>query len=98
VGDTYTVLELGVKAPDGATRIAEPQIRKTRSGQTTSHVAIVSEPLKDIFISLDGYDANAAYFTVKFFPLQWWVWVGFGITIIGSGLAAWPKRQLQAAA
>lgn len=98
VGDTYTILELEVKAPDGSTRIAEPQIRETRSGQTTSHVAIVSEPLKDIFISLDGYDANAAYFTVKFFPLQWWVWVGFGITIIGSGLAAWPKRQLQAAA
>jgi cytochrome c biogenesis factor len=65
-----------------------------QQNQTTQHVAIHSEVLKDVFVSFSGVDdANNANVTIKFFPMQSWVWVGFGITVIGSALAAWPKRQ-----
>jgi cytochrome c-type biogenesis protein CcmF len=66
--------------------------------QTTQKVALIQEPLKDVFVSFSGVDqANQAVVTIKFFPMQWWVWAGFIVTILGSGLASWPKRQLKAA-
>ena len=75
-----------------------PQIRfpqqLRQQNQTTQHVSILHEPLKDVFLSFSGVDqANNATLTIKFFPLQSWVWAGFIITILGSGLASWPKRQ-----
>jgi cytochrome c biogenesis factor len=68
-----------------------------QEGQSTRHVAIHSELLKDVFVSFEGYDETNVAMTIKFFPMQSWVWVGFAITILGSGLAAWPKKQRLAA-
>ncbi|MHB1340708.1 MAG: heme lyase CcmF/NrfE family subunit [Coriobacteriia bacterium] len=66
--------------------------------QSTQKVALIQEPLKDVFVSFAGLDQNdQASVAIKFFPMQWWVWAGFIITIIGSALAMWPKRRLQAA-
>ncbi|MGB4593298.1 MAG: cytochrome c biogenesis protein CcsA [Coriobacteriia bacterium] len=66
--------------------------------QSTQKVALIQEPLKDVFVSFAGLTQDEqASVTVKFFPMQWWVWAGFIITIVGSGLAMWPKRQLRAA-
>jgi cytochrome c biogenesis factor len=60
-------------------------------------VAIYSELLKDVFVSFEGYDDTNVAITVKFFPMQSWVWAGFVITILGTALASWPKRQRLAA-
>lgn len=66
--------------------------------QSTQKVALIQEPLKDVFISFAGLDSQErAVLTIKFFPMQWWVWFGFIITIVGSGLAMWPKRTPKAA-
>jgi len=72
--------------------------RVGEQAQTTQKVALIQEPLKDVFVSFSGVDqANQAVVTIKFFPMQWWVWAGFIVTILGSGLASWPKRELKAA-
>lgn len=69
-----------------------------QEGSSTQKVSLIQQPLKDIFVSFSGVDSQEnAIFTVKFFPMQWWVWAGFIITIIGSALAAWPKRLPKAA-
>jgi len=72
--------------------------RTGEQSQTTQKVALIQEPLKDVFVSFSGVDqASQAVVTIKFFPMQWWVWAGFIVTILGSGLASWPKRELKAA-
>jgi cytochrome c biogenesis factor len=50
-----------------------------------------------VFLSFSGIDASDnANLTIKFFPMQSWVWAGFLLTIIGSAIAAWPKKRLAA--
>ncbi len=67
--------------------------------QSTQKVDITISPVKDIFVSFAGLDqAGNLALTVKFFPMQVWVWTGFILTIIGSALASWPKRRKLAAA
>jgi cytochrome c-type biogenesis protein CcmF len=102
-GDTVYTLLTDVSKGGRAIRTVGPQMRFPQQlaaqNQSTQHVAIISEPFKDVFFSFSGIDqAGNASLTVKFFPMQSWVWVGFVITILGSGLAAWPRRsRLQAA-
>ncbi|MRS12769.1 MAG: cytochrome C assembly protein [Actinobacteria bacterium] len=100
-GDTVYTLNVDVSKNGKKIATAQPQMRfpqqLAQQGQSTQHVAIMFEPLKDVFMSFSGLDANdAANLTIKFFPLQWWVWTGFIITIVGSAIAAWPKKQLAA--
>jgi len=102
-GDTVYTLLADVSKGGQVVRTVGPQMRFPQQlaaqNQSTQHVAIISEPFKDVFFSFSGIDqAGNASLTVKFFPMQSWVWVGFVITILGSGLAAWPRRgRLQAA-
>ena len=102
-GDTVYTLLTDVSKGGRLVRTVGPQMRFPQQlaaqNQSTQHVAIISEPFKDVFFSFSGIDqAGNASLTVKFFPMQSWVWVGFVITILGSGLAAWPRRsRLQAA-
>lgn len=96
-GDTVYTLKVDVIKGGKTIKTAGPQIRfpqqLRQQNQTTQHVAIVSEPLKDIFLSFSGVDqANNATLIIKFFPMQSWVWAGFIVTIIGAALASWPKK------
>jgi cytochrome c biogenesis factor len=34
---------------------------------------------------------------VKINPLIWFAWIGFAITLLGTALAAWPKKTVVAA-
>jgi cytochrome c-type biogenesis protein CcmF len=97
-GDTVYTLVTDVSKEGRKVATARPQMRFPQQlaaqNQSTQHVALVIEPLKDVFLSFSGLDAaGKANLTVKFFPMQSWVWVGFVVTILGSALAAWPKRQ-----
>lgn len=101
-GDVVYTLEMDAKRGSRDIGVLRPKIvfpiQLQSQRQSTQKVALIQEPLKDVFVSFHGVDQNdAASVTVKFFPMQWWVWAGFIVTIVGSALAAWPKRQLQAA-
>lgn len=100
-GDDVYTLNLEVSKDGKKLDDLHPQMRfpqqLAQQRQSTQHVSLRSEVLKDIFISFSGVgEDNKAVVTIKFFPLQWWVWVGFIVIILGSGLAAWPKKQLTA--
>jgi cytochrome c-type biogenesis protein CcmF len=74
-------------------KIVFPQQLRQKNG-STQKVSIVQQPLKDIFVSFHGVDAeDNLQLTIKFFPMQWWVWIGFILTIVGAGLASWPKSS-----
>jgi cytochrome c-type biogenesis protein CcmF len=94
---TLDVFRDGKPAGTVKPRVVYPkQLAEERS--STMKVSLIQQPLKDIFVSFNGVDqAGNAVFTVKYFPMQWWVWAGFIVTILGSALASWPKRLPKAA-
>jgi cytochrome c-type biogenesis protein CcmF len=61
--------------------------------QTTLHVDIRSEFLRDVFFIFEGTDQTGNIsVNVKINPLIWFAWVGFIILNIGTVIAMWPKR------
>lgn len=62
--------------------------------QPTSEVAIHPMALEDVYITLTGYDASTKQINVRVYinPLILWVWLGFGLLIIGTALSLIPQR------
>jgi cytochrome c-type biogenesis protein CcmF len=50
--------------------------------------------LRDVFVVFQGGEADRGLsFNVKINPMISWAWVGFLITILGTAIAMWPKRE-----
>jgi len=62
-------------------------------GQTRLNAKVVSEPLRDIFVVFQGMQDDQISMNVKINPLIWFVWVGFGLLLVGTMLAMWPKAK-----
>ncbi|MDY0341479.1 MAG: cytochrome c biogenesis protein CcsA [Coriobacteriia bacterium] len=98
-GDDVYTLNLDVSKNGKKIDELHPQMRfpqqLAQERTSTQHISLRSEIFKDVFISFSGVDDNSlAVVTIKFFPLQWWVWIGFFVLSVGTALAAWPKKQL----
>jgi cytochrome c-type biogenesis protein CcmF len=68
--------------------------------QGRREVSIIGSPIQDVFSIFNGtLDPTKAdsdiVLDVKINPLIVWVWVGFLLTILGTTLAAWPKKERQ---
>ncbi|MBI3738988.1 MAG: heme lyase CcmF/NrfE family subunit [Chloroflexi bacterium] len=62
--------------------------------QTTTEVAIRSTPLEDLYLILGGWtDDGTATIKVFINPLVMWLWVGFGVFIAGTLIAALPDPR-----
>jgi cytochrome c-type biogenesis protein CcmF len=97
-GDTVYTLVTDISKNGKKVDTLGPEIRfpqqLAQQNQSTQHVSIMHEPFKDIFLSFSGLDANNnANLTIKFFPMQSWVWAGFVVLIIGSAIAMVPKKR-----
>ncbi|MCL2818130.1 MAG: cytochrome c biogenesis protein CcsA [Actinomycetia bacterium] len=63
------------------------------NGMTRYNAHVVSEPLRDIFLVYHGVVDGGLDINVKINPLIWFVWAGFGLLLVGTVLAMWPKRK-----
>ena len=61
--------------------------------QPSTHIAIRSTPIEDIYIFLAAFDRNVATFVIFINPLVMWVWIGGIVFLVGAVLAAWPERE-----
>lgn len=101
-GDIAEVARLDIKG--GGTITPTQLLPKQVQGQTNDpnrgrkEVAIIHEPLRDVFVTFQSNDGEFVGVDAKVFPLISFAWAGFVITILGSGLAAWPKRATAVAA
>ncbi len=73
-------------------RITPGQTTFPITQQTRTDASVLSEPLRDIFVSMQQADENGITVNVKVNPLIWFSWGGFVLLLIGTGLAAWPKK------
>jgi cytochrome c-type biogenesis protein CcmF len=98
--DQVTRLNFDVYRDGQLTGTATPgQVQYFRQDQTRLDVSVIVEPLRDIFVVFEGTDqAGQIQMNVKINPLISWVWFGFAVTILGTGIAMWPRRQLPASA
>lgn len=71
-----------------------------REDDPTTEVAIRRGVGEDLYIVLAGYDAasQSATYTVTVNPLVNWIWFGFGIIALGTGIALLPERAFAFAA
>jgi cytochrome c-type biogenesis protein CcmF len=71
-----------------------------REDDPTTEVAIRRGLGEDLYIVLAGYDAasQSATYAVTVNPLVNWIWFGFGIMALGTGIALLPERAFAFAA
>ncbi|MEO8078605.1 MAG: heme lyase CcmF/NrfE family subunit, partial [Acidobacteriota bacterium] len=68
--------------------------------EPTTEVAIRRAPAEDLYIVLAGFDAatQAATYAITVNPLVNWIWFGFAVMAIGTGLALLPETAFAFAA
>ena len=81
--------------PIGALEPAKWYFNK-REQEPTTEVAIRRAITEDLYVVLAGFDASAqtATYTVTINPLVNWIWLGFGIMALGTGIALLPERAI----
>jgi cytochrome c-type biogenesis protein CcmF len=62
--------------------------------EPTTEVAIRRAAGEDLYIVLAGYDvqSQSATYAVTINPLVNWIWLGFGVLALGTGIALLPER------
>ncbi len=62
--------------------------------EPTTEVAIRRAPGEDLYVVLGGYDVQSqtATYAVTINPLVNWIWFGFGVLALGTGIALLPER------
>jgi cytochrome c-type biogenesis protein CcmF len=88
-----SVLENG--KPAGTLEPAKWYFNK-REEEPTTEVAIRRAVTEDLYVVLAGFDASTqtATYTVTINPLVNWIWFGFGIMALGTGIALLPERAI----
>jgi cytochrome c-type biogenesis protein CcmH/NrfF len=64
--------------------------------EPTTEVAIRRTPAEDLYAVLGGFDLADQSATLQLVvnPLVNWIWVGFGVMALGTGIALLPERAL----
>ncbi|HXI28280.1 MAG TPA: cytochrome c-type biogenesis CcmF C-terminal domain-containing protein [Vicinamibacterales bacterium] len=64
--------------------------------EPTTEVALRRTPAEDLYAVLGGFDLADQSATLQLVvnPLVNWIWVGFGVMAIGTGIALLPERSL----
>src|SRR5882724_11699325 len=68
---------------------------RRHENEPTTEVAIRRTPAEDLYVVLGGFDLADQSMTLQLVvnPLVNWIWVGFGIMAIGTGIALLPERS-----
>lgn len=93
-GDIVATAVFGVAKDGRNLGTVDPGLTQfARQGQTRLNARVLSEPLRDIFVVWEGSEAGNMSVNVKINPLIWFAWGGFALLLVGTTLAAWPKKR-----
>jgi cytochrome c-type biogenesis protein CcmF len=95
VAARLTILENGVRVGTLSPEKDFYSSPDPNQSQSTTEVAVRTTALEDLYIVLAGFDSQAGTATIKIIvnPLIIWLWVGFGILVAGTIIAAWPDAR-----
>ena len=98
-GNTVDTINLDVTRNGAKVGTITPgQTTFANTQQTRTDARVLSEPLRDIFVTMQGSDENGITINVKINPLIWFSWSGFLLLLIGTTVAAWPRPGRELAA
>ena len=65
--------------------------------EPTTEVAIRRAPGEDLYVVLGGYDVatQSATYAITINPLVNWIWFGFAVMALGTGLALLPETRVR---
>jgi len=93
-GDVKSVAKFSVSKGGKNLGTIEPGLTQFAAQQQTRlDAAVLPEPLRDIFVVWEGTQEGQMSMNIKINPLISFAWGGFLLLLIGSGLAAWPKKR-----
>ena len=93
-GDSQAFVHLNVMRGGKLVGTASPsQLSFKVQQQTRLNADVIREPLRDVFLVYNGDESGKLVFTAKVNPMISWTWAGFLLMILGTALAAWPKRE-----
>ncbi|MGV8083299.1 MAG: heme lyase CcmF/NrfE family subunit [Coriobacteriia bacterium] len=70
-----------------------PGMKVFANGQQSFDAKVISEPLEDVFVAYQGADMSGGLsLNVKLNPLIWFTWSGAALLMVGTAIAAWPRR------
>jgi len=93
-GDSQAFVNLNVMRGGKLVGTASPsQLSFKVQQQTRLNADVIREPLRDVFLVYNGDESGKLVFTAKVNPMISWTWAGFLLMILGTALAAWPKRE-----
>jgi cytochrome c-type biogenesis protein CcmF len=93
-GDVETLVNLDLMRNGKKIATMSPgQLQYAVQGQTRLEAAVHTEFLRDVFVAVQSQSGDSISYSVKINPMISWTWFGFLLTIVGAGLAAWPKRR-----
>ncbi|MDP1822027.1 MAG: cytochrome c-type biogenesis CcmF C-terminal domain-containing protein [Archangium sp.] len=66
-----------------------------RSNDPVGSPSVTEMVLRDVYVSLLSYDAqaNTASFNMWVFPLVGWIWYAIPLLVLGTLIALWPQRK-----
>jgi cytochrome c-type biogenesis protein CcmF len=93
--DILYTLTLAVEKNGVSVGQVSPQVLVVQStGQQSSHPAVLSSPLEDLFVVFQGLDGMGNYaLDVRINHLIWFVWIGFALLMLGTTVAAVGRRK-----
>lgn len=65
--------------------------------QPTSEVGLRMSPTEDIYVVLNGWDAETATFSIYLNPLTLWMWMGGVFIVLGTLVCVWPSPRRRTA-
>jgi cytochrome c-type biogenesis protein CcmF len=74
----------------------EKRFYKAGEGQSTTEVALYSNPLEDLYVVLAGSsnDGKKHEITAHLNPLVWWVWFGAAVMVAGTLITLLPDKRI----
>jgi len=90
---------LGVYGGDSklSTLVPEKNYHWALDNPWVTEVAIRSNFKEDLYVILASLDENGlAAFQIIINPLVTWIWIGGGLLLVGTVVAAWPQRRARA--
>ncbi len=93
--DIYYTVEFDVYKDGSYLGHVSPSIQLVQSTQQTKQIAgVISLPQEDLFVVYKGTNTAGSFsMDVRVNPLISFVWVGFGLLVVGIALAAFGRRK-----
>lgn len=67
--------------------------RGTPTYEPSTRVGILHSPLQDVYLVLKDASGGRAAVRIEFVPFAIWIWVGFGLMLVGGLVVLWSRSE-----